>query len=64
MLFDLSRDRPEPVGIRELIEQQFRALLVRRLRALVNGRAFVRLKVNGELIDRLKTHCRRTESSE
>jgi hypothetical protein len=56
MLFDLAGDFPQPVRIRKLIEEQLRPLFVRRLRALVDRRAFVRLEVSRELVDRLETH--------
>src|SRR6185369_125646 len=56
VLLNLTRELAQPVGIGELIEEELRALLVRCLRALVNGSTFVRRQRGGELIDGLKTH--------
>ena len=53
----------EAVGVAELVEEEPRALLVRRLRALVDGGALVGREARGELVDRLGHRGRRRVSS-
>ena len=53
VLLDLAGEAAKAVGIAELVEEEARALLVRRLRALVDGGAFVGRQARGELVDRL-----------
>ena len=56
VLLDLAGDFAEPVGVRELVEQHFRPLLVCGFGALVDRRAFVGRKFGRENIERLDGH--------
>jgi hypothetical protein len=56
VLLDLAGEFAEPVGVRKLIEKQFRPLLMRRLRALVHRRTRVGFQLRGELVNLLKAH--------
>ena len=53
VLFDVAGELAEAVGIGEVVEEEFGALLVRGLRGLVNGGALVGREGGGEGVERL-----------